>query len=252
MKIQQSSLIVLLTATALVPWITTSHSATLNGLTTDNTVIGTTAGSVGTGVNADPNLEVAWTGRASSTNLYEYVMVFQLPTLALGETIGIATLNFRLTGATVAVVPVDGLGFNIDLHGLAYRASSTVVVGDYFVGASDPSPSATLLQSDLFVQGSLPTAGAYTTSASGSTNLAAYLNNQYTNGATGGADHVFVRFTADAFDLNARILVGTANNIETANRPFIEYTVVPEPSSLALLMVTGACLIGRRRRPSRF
>jgi hypothetical protein len=84
---------------------------------------------------------------------------------------------------------------------LGYRSSSTVLVGDFFVGAyGTDGTDATAIQADFGISWapgeSTSAAGVYSTNATGDTALVTYLNAQYTAGAQAG-DYVFLRFNPD-------------------------------------------------------
>lgn len=222
-----------------------AEASVLLGNVADAWLTGTSAGdgSSGTGASAayGATSSNVFVGRTSTGTVGLVVYVFQLPTLAVGESIGSASFTFtQLTNSSA-------LTANIDLYGLNYRTASTVTVADYFVGSLD-STSATLLKDNWFTSGTLASANtAYTTDGGASSNLTAYLNAQYVAGAVGG-NYVFLRLNYDAFSDVGRIEAATANNSTEAYRPLISYTIVPEPQTWALLGTGLFLLVMMRRR----
>ena len=114
---------------------------------------------------------------------YSNVYVFQLPSLASGESITGANFSFYVTAS--------GSNYNSDLYGLQYRASPTVLVSDWYSGPNDVQNA--LLQSAI-IPPSFSFSGRIDTSNTGDANLAAYLTNQYGAGAVGG-NYVFLRLS---------------------------------------------------------
>lgn len=119
------------------------------------------------------------------------VMVFQLPDLgSINDPFQLARFQGHLTQS----VSNDGVGG--DLYGIGRRDTPEILNADYF-GLSDiADPEAELLQDDLLTEG-LPTDSPFFTSAAGSANLVAFLNEQYAGGS-GAGDYVFLRLNSDA------------------------------------------------------
>ncbi|NJL70294.1 MAG: PEP-CTERM sorting domain-containing protein [Candidatus Competibacteraceae bacterium] len=180
----------------------------------------------------------------SPTAFNSAVLVFQLPTLGVGETFASAQLNFSaFKNSTPA--------FDADLYGLDRRASATVLGTDFFAGANDTRTFATLLQSSILTP-SLGTSMTFlSTNTTGNTNLTTFLNTQYAGGA-GAGQYVFLRFNIDtAIHENTinRYEVATADNATASLRPSIDYISIPEPSTFVLLSVAfGTVLLLRKRR----
>lgn len=202
-------------------------------------------------------------GRGNTTLSELYVIPFQLPVLAAGESINSATLTLNVTGAG-NVVTVNANGgtqvLRADLYGLGYRADSTVLATDAYVGASGGSgfdtTDATLLSAD-FLRGdtdvratpAISTSAPLVKSTSGNA-LSTYLNAQYAAGAVGG-NFVFLRVNPDELYTGGQYEIATADNATASLRPVLTYevTAVPEPTALA--GVTGLALLALRRNRSR-
>lgn len=172
------------------------------------------------------------------------VIVFQLPTLAVGETVSTASLTFR---AAQGGTPT----YNADLYGLGFRNVGTVLASDYFEGSvSVPldTTDATVIEDNILTPGIVT--GGFSTSTTGSAALVAYLNDQYAAGA--GGNFVFLRFSPDNEPADGtRYFVGSNEN--TTQKPILNFTTsVPEPASAAFAFVAGAAsLLNRRsRRPA--
>ncbi len=150
------------------------------------------------------------------------VFAFQLPTLVAGESFSAASLDLNLTG--ISGTPT----FNGDLVGIRSNSSNAVLGSDYSGG--------TLLHDDYVTTAS--TAGSQV-----SDDFAAWLNTQ-----TAG-EFVFIRVEAD-IDVSGGVGSFTGYNFTTANSgtPTLNVTIVPEPSSTALLGLGGLALILRRRK----
>lgn len=121
------------------------------------------------------------------------VFVFELPDLDAGETIVNANLDFTLLGISNGTFAGEA-----DLYGLPYRSSSTVVAStDFYKGTYNGDSSATALQQGIM--SNTEPAGTISTDNTGDWNLAAYLAEQYDNGAQGG-DYVFIRVNSNQLD----------------------------------------------------
>lgn len=174
-----------------------------------------------------------------------FVIPFLLPTLALGEGFDTAELRMMLFGQNA--VADD---FNADVYGLNRIAGvSDILSTDFYIGALDGS--ATLIQDNFFTPTSPGLGTPVTSDATGSANLAAWMNAQYNDGANAG-QYVFLRVSADEDPSgDARYDVLTQNAGGSTERPLITYTtaVVPEPGTLALLALgVAACRCWRRAR----
>lgn len=215
--------------------LVTTNSAWINGTAAGDGTSGTGASVVSV------NPADIYLGRAGSNVVGVAVYAFQLPNLAFGESIASASLTIRnLTNSNT-------LTSNIDLYGLNYRAASTITTADYFVGTLDTT-GATLIDENWFTLGSTPALNTFftTTGDTGAT-LANYLNAQYTAGAVGG-NYVFLRLNNDVFNVDARMNPTGSTYATESYRPYISYTVVPEPGTVALLSGGLMLLLFKRRR----
>ncbi|HEV7299186.1 MAG TPA: hypothetical protein VGN72_07455 [Tepidisphaeraceae bacterium] len=229
-----------------------SHAAVIAGNTADTqvSVASPTPPTDGGGTVAADGAGTIDSGRTFS-NINNSVYVFQLPNLGAIPA-PFTSASFTMTIA--AANSIDGFngGISHDLYGLGARPSASVSNTDFFLGGIDAT-DATPIQ-DNFINASntnrFATNVTKTTSLSGDTALLAYLNAQYAAG-TGIGNYVFLRINPDnpaggEFD---RISNYSANAVNEAFRPVINYTAVavPEPTGL-LAAAVGAPLLMRRRR----
>ena len=167
--------------------------------------------------------------------------VFQLPTLATGATITAADLRL-----TVASTPASTAKYDMNLYAVTTRSSAGVIVDDYTGG--------TLLQTDFITDASSLSAGnLLTTNTTAAAGLATFLNDAYANGTAGG-DYVFLRLHADWFGTipasgSSFLRISSSENATESVRPLLLLTMVPEPSSLLLLLtgITGLFVWQRYR-----
>jgi hypothetical protein len=256
-----------------------ADAAVILTTTADAAVSGPEGGGAGTAVNT-LNLATGRAGSNNSNNLGRaYIIPFQLPTLAAGQTFTSASFTVYFAanngfGGALGVYP-DGVNanFDADLYGLRERSSSTVLTSDYYQGSGSGTPTfdtaaGTLLLQHDFMTPSLTTptdVSAQMTSTAGGASLAAYLNAEYALGGAGS--YVFLRLSADsnaAYD--PAIPAGNngynyAYNYFTFDQgtvngqsvvPAITYsTAVPEPATAGLAMVASGVFLARRRRAAR-
>ena len=210
-----------------------------------------TAGAQGGGVFGlqNPNGTQIRVGRFTTGDgiAVSAVYVFELPDL--GATVDpflSADLEFTFLGGdgpTGANLPTD---YNADLYGIDSRGAGTVVPADDFFAGPGPDPNAVLFQEDILT----PTTA---TGRINSVDISSYLNDQY-DGGTGAGEFVFLRFSPDydpstIVDSREGYLIASATNATAA--PVINFTTaVPEPSSVAVLLL-GVSVISSRRRRSR-
>ena len=187
---------------------------------------------------------------AFNTSLISPVFVFQLPTLAVGETIVGANLNLNVLKIGGAF-PDNNIGFNGDLYGLGFRTTPDVLGSDYFTGTADTS-NATLIQSNfLTTTNTTTTAATMSTSDAADTALATYVQAQYAAGAIGG-NYVFLRVSPD-FQFAPTVTgergyrITPANSPDVADRPELTLVAVPEPGSM-VLWFSGVVLVCLSRR----
>jgi hypothetical protein len=149
-------------------------------------------------------------GGATSTADGALIMVFELPTLAAGETVDTASLDVFLYN--IGNSPAG----HVDLYGLGYRSSSTVVAGDFYQGVFDGDGTDAWAIEDDFATLSTPEDWV-TTAASVEDDLGSYIQAQYNAGAVGG-DYIFLRLNPDVADVGSYHFweFATANH---ANKP---------------------------------
>ncbi|MCK5824922.1 MAG: T9SS type A sorting domain-containing protein [Ichthyobacteriaceae bacterium] len=149
---------------------------TINASATDNSVFN--------------NGGMQWVGyhthRIGSDKNISVIIPFEIPELGVGENITSAKFNFTVLQSG------GNLNNNIDMYGLPYRNTSTVLSTDYFAGAFGTDNNATALQNNILEL--LPTAGRYSSSVG--VELANYINTEISNGAKTG-DFVFIRLSID-------------------------------------------------------
>ena len=153
------------------------------------------------------------------------VFVFQIPDLgAMDNPFGSASLGLFLFQDT-ADAAVNG-----DLYGLGRRASSEVLLDDYYgrEAAADPT-DATLIQDNFLTAGGSPVNALTATSSEGSQALADYLNAQYEGGA-GIGQYVFLRVNTDA-DTTRRWNFTSVNgaNGDLSMTPQLSFLVASDP-----------------------
>ncbi|KAB1068067.1 T9SS type A sorting domain-containing protein [Tamlana haliotis] len=124
------------------------------------------------------------THRIGSSSNTSAVIPFQIPALQAGERLTSATLNFNLLGKS------GTLQHHVDLYGLGYRSSSTVLSTDYFSGTYNSDASATGIENEILNTNSV--LGNHQTTEN--QNLIDYINDQLDNGAVSG-DFIFLRFS---------------------------------------------------------
>lgn len=174
-----------------------------------------------------------------------YVIPFQLPALNSGD--GFATAQLKLQLQEIGGAPGD-----VDLYGIGVRSTDTVLTSDFYLGTNDAGATklqTAFLNSDSEVRTSAVTGPFVTTDAGGSTQLAAYLNAAYADGANAGK-FVFLRLNPQDVSPGNNyynVITQDAGGIE--ERPYIEYTAgpVPEPTTAILSAAMAGGLMLRRR-----
>ncbi len=160
------------------------------------------------------------------------VLVFQFPNLgATSNPFTTASLSFNAQKGTSGIAP----NFNADLYGIGARASSAVVVADYYGLSNTEDPTdAVRLQDNILTPANAPANGTpqvFTTSVDGNTALLNYLNAQYDSGA-GIGKYVFLRFSTDGGTVGANKGYFITSNEGGAEgppdtRPQIIFTTTP-------------------------
>jgi hypothetical protein len=151
------------------------------------------------------------------------VFPFQLPDFG-DTTTPFTTVTFTFNLVSNNFSPAT---CNLDLYGLATRATPTVLAGDFYseTDLADPTSGTTRLQDNLCTAAT--TAGLISTNA-GNTALVNYLNAQYAGGANAGK-YVLLRLSKDtANGTNTKqYLVTSADGAATFNAGSPDYTVWP-------------------------
>lgn len=141
---------------------------------------------------------------------------FALPSVPSGKKIKSAALKVNVTlNNSWEVVEYD-------VYALAARSSSEVLATDFFIGAFDTDPNATGVQQG-FIKNGNPT-GEFVMDAASGVNLAAFLNDQFDNGATSG-EFVFLRINANRNTLPtwAHLIFDSAEATATAPELILVY-----------------------------
>lgn len=213
----------------------------IEGSPTDRTIGLNSSGVITAAVNIASTTLSAGDDNAAFNQLYcAGILVFQLPSIPVGEAITTANLGIywdadnmqsigSLTGSTDNAMPKW-----CDLYAVRYSASSTVTTNDWGykanVGVND-----VLLESQFLYQAANVTMNPTLaeTSAGADAALASWLTAQYTAGAVAG-DYVFLRIQAMKDSGNPwKITSGDA----ATQKPLltIETSVIPEPATVGMI-----------------
>lgn len=147
------------------------------------------------------------------------VIPFEIPQLQAGMEVKTAELNVFLDWNRA------WQNVRYDLYALPYRTAATALSSDYYVADGvDASSGVSLIKSAFIQNYSLGdgTLGQITLDATASAQLATFINQQITNGASAGK-YFFLRINANRTDLNSWIHAKVAS-AETANKPVINVT----------------------------
>ena len=248
---------------ALSPNTSLKADVIIDGDVTDQAIQSTVAGAQGGGfLNQNFGGQQLRIGRFSTlggTNVAT-VLVFELPDLGTtADPFETANLDFTLIGIDTAPAGTPVPDYDIDLYGIDRRerlpapatGNDFQVVFDDFYAGPDVDPNATLLEDSIIT----PLDAAVPNQRFSSGDISDYLNAQYAGG-DGVGDLVFLRLnpTLDPdviVDNQSGYLIASANNNIADLRPVINFTTaVPEPSSVAILLL-GVSVISTRRRRSR-
>ena len=207
---------ILLTLAALLSSAFISQAIQLEGLAVDRGVFSPTETYV---KEKDIGSDIR-VGRSSGTNqLSSAIFVFQLPDLE-GDVIETATFNFYIT-----LAGNWNSDYEVDLYGLRFSSSNTVLTTDGYVGTNDVS--ATQLQANINPE---QNKGETQTDEAGDLALTQWLNGLYEVGAKPG-DYAFLRLSLSAIPENDYHYdsFASANNATTTHRPMISITLPPPP-----------------------
>lgn len=148
------------------------------------------------------------------------VMPFALPEVPAGKRVKSAVLKVNVV-ANNSWVAVE-----YDVYAIAARATSEVLPTDFYVGDYDADTNATGIQKGLIVNGA--GTGEFMMDDASGINLANYMNNQYTNGASAG-QFMFVRISANRGDMPTWAhLQFDSGNITTDMAPVLVVTLEDE------------------------
>jgi len=165
------------------------------------------------------------------------VFPFELPELDAGETITAASFSIKLE--SISGSPSG----SIDIHGLDYRTTSAVSAStDYYDGSFTGDSSATPID-DAFATLSSSTGTILVTDSTGESNLADYLNAQYTAGAEGG-DFVFLRLNPSDPNVGNYLywVFSSANASTSGDRPTLSIEVTDNSDTEDPTVPTGVSL----------
>lgn len=171
----------------------------------------------------EANLNVGRSGGGEGFDRAAIVM-FQLPDLGMiADPFGTASFSGYVNQRTVTNT-VGG-----DLYGLPRRATSDVLLSDYFGRNPGPDPAAgVVLLQDNFLDSATAINAQVTTSPAGSEALKDYLNAQY-DGGNGIGQYVFLRVNTDADTTNQRWNILSADGAtNAAETPQINFLVATE------------------------
>jgi hypothetical protein len=216
------------------------------------------------------NVRVGISGGATNRVYGNAAYMFQLPTLAPGETLTGASLKLTELVDTAAGNPAA----NADLWAIGYDDRNPPLTGDaisqtyFFNGSSDTNPGysagavRTLIQDNFLVPGDVILAGSpanHQTNATGSANLLAYIQSLYANPAlTPGFSNLILRlnYDSDSYAPTSatganRYMLGSADNTDANLQPVLTLSTqqVPEPAALGVF-VSAMMLLSTRRRPN--
>ncbi len=146
------------------------------------------------GQTSNETVRLGGSGQPTGTST-SLTYLFELPELPEGDVVLSATLTFTVFNRE------NNFSFNIDLYGLPFRETATVLASDFYDGTYGGDSSATPLQNDIVLASQVDLKSPYTpkqftTSDAASLLLAAHLNAQYEAGAESG-DFVPLRLSPD-------------------------------------------------------
>jgi hypothetical protein len=255
---RQSARLVAASAIAVCTALSLHAQTTIYSNTADNSVYANGPGNSPSTVQLEGVVtkDTLWLGRISSTLGGAPVFVFQLPTLAAGDSF--TSANFTVT---TAISMTGNLAQAGDLYGLGARSTPTVNTTDWFAGisgervdATDATPLKYALNNDgsagpgAFIPNNVTYLAGDQFSFTGVA-LTDYLNAQYANGA-GAGKYIFLRINMANFATANRIELASGDHANADWRPSLTFTTaIPEPSSFAALAgLAGLGFAASRRR----
>jgi hypothetical protein len=175
----------------------------------------------------------------TNANEQAWVIPFQVPTIPTGQGVTSASLSVWLQSIGNATSVVGG----VDVYGLGWRTSPTILASDYFEGAyNTDGTDATAVQNNIMLNNT--PVGTISTNSTGNTALTNYIKAQIAAGAPAGS-YIFLRFNAQSNQSTSRFWVmSSSDNATTTQRPALTITYNPlitapsAPSNLKVA-VTG-------------
>lgn len=145
------------------------------------------------------------------------VMPFALPEIPTGKRVKSAELKVNVT-TNNSWVAVD-----YDIYALPTRNTSEVLATDFFIGDYDTDANATAIQQGYIINGAGE--GEFISDADSAINLADFMNDEYTSGATTG-QFIFIRINSNRNDMPtwAHLQFDSAN-VATSTKPVLIVTL---------------------------
>lgn len=241
-----------------------------DGEFTDSTILNVQVNAIPQGNNYAINASAAdqavynngnmqWVGyhthRIGSSTKASAVIPFQIPALSQGERLTSATLNFHL------LQTAGGLQHKVDLYGLPFRTSSTILSSDFFAGIYNTDQTATALENDILDLNSIN--GSMQSSSSQA--IVNYVNAQLDNGAVAG-DFIFFRFSLDyngagnynywdiasqdhtvtnnrpVLSFDATVLASKSLSTKNSKLDNLSFNIFPNPTNNGIITIKGNLL----------
>ncbi len=186
-------------------------------------------------------------GKSTGDVNYAGVAVFQLPTLAAGESVTGASLRFVTSnGGTIT-------GANVDIWSLGIFSSVTLSTSMFIQSDSDGTAGRVKLANNFIPSGMLVSGGSvHETTPLQNSALATHIDALYDTDPTAGGKYLAIRLNPDA---SAAGISGSfrfhGGNATAANLPKLTLTTeviaIPTPASFALLAPAALAWTRRRR-----
>src|SRR5437667_6670125 len=213
------------------------------------------------------NLRIGVSGGSTNRVYGNAAYMFQLPTLAPGETISGASLKLTelvdaSAGNPAANADLWAIGFDNNNPPLNSASESQ---NYFFNGSADSNAGVgsgatrTLMQDNLLVPTDVITAGSpanHQTDATGSANLLAYIQSLYANpNVVPGTSNLILRlnFDSDSYAPTSataanRYMLGSADNTDTTLQPVLTIQTQQAPEPTAIGIFGSAMLVTNFRR----